>query len=50
MTGFSRYQRDAFFYYDVKNVDDLFTNRNLWALSTIRQAINKMKTWRSEML
>ncbi len=43
MTALSRYQRDALFYYGVKNVDDLFTRRNLWALSAIRQAINKIE-------
>ena len=36
MTGFSRYQRDALFYYGVKEVADLFTKRNLWALAAIR--------------
>ena len=43
MTALSRYQRDALYYYGVKNVDDLFTKRNLWAISTIRDAINKVK-------
>ena len=43
MTGLSRYQRDALYYYGVKNVDDLFTKRNLWALSSIRNAINQEK-------
>jgi len=42
MTGLSRYQRDALFYFGVKNVDDLFTKRNLWALSAIRDAITKI--------
>ena len=32
MTKLSRYQRDALYYYGVKNVDDMFTKRNLWAL------------------
>ena len=41
MTALSRYQRDALYYYGVHNVDDLFTKRNLWALSSIRDAINK---------
>jgi DNA modification methylase len=41
MTGLSRYKRDALFYYGVTNVDDMFTKRNLWALSTIRKAINQ---------
>jgi SAM-dependent methyltransferase len=39
MTGFNRYQRDALFYYDVKEVADLFTRRNLWALGAYRRAI-----------
>ena len=43
MTKLSRYQRDALFYYGVKNVDDLFTRRNLWALSSIRDAISKIE-------
>jgi hypothetical protein len=36
MTSFSRYQRDALYYYGVKQVSDLFTKRNLWALAAIR--------------
>jgi DNA modification methylase len=36
MSGFSRYQRDALFYYGVKEVADLFTKRNRWALAAIR--------------
>src|SRR5579883_991591 len=43
MTRMSRYQRDALHYYGVKNVDDLFTKRNLWALAAIRQAIGKIE-------
>lgn len=39
MRGFNRYQRDALFYYGVKEVADLFTKRNLWALSAFRHAI-----------
>jgi DNA modification methylase len=39
MTGFSRYQRDALRLYGIKEVADLFTKRNLWALSAIRKAI-----------
>lgn len=35
MTSFSRYKRDALYYYGVKEVSDLFTKRNLWALSAI---------------
>jgi DNA modification methylase len=42
MTRLSRYQRDALFYYGIKNVDDLFTKRNLWALSAIRNAIQEL--------
>lgn len=41
MTGFSRYQRDALYYYGVKEVADLFTKRNLCALATI---LNGIKT------
>ena len=33
MTGFSRYQRDALFYYGVREVADLFTKRNRWAIA-----------------
>ncbi len=39
MQGFSRYQRDALYYYGVKEVADLFTKRNLWALAAIRSKI-----------
>jgi len=39
MTWMSRYQRDALYYYGVRNVDDLYTKRNLWALAAIRHAI-----------
>jgi len=42
MTKFSRYQRDALFYYDVKEVADLFTKRNLWAIAAIREAISQL--------
>jgi 16S rRNA G966 N2-methylase RsmD len=38
MTGFSRYQRDALYYYGVKEVADLFTKRNLWALAALLEA------------
>lgn len=41
MEAFSRYQRDALYYYNVKEVADLYTKRNLWALAAIRQAINE---------
>jgi DNA modification methylase len=43
MAGLSRYQRDALYYYGVKNVEDLFTKRNLWALAAIRQAISTVE-------
>ena len=36
MTSFSRYQRDALYYYGVKEVADLFTKRNRWALALLR--------------
>ena len=36
MTGFSRYQRDALYYYGVREVADLFTKRNLWALAMLK--------------
>jgi hypothetical protein len=36
MTWMSRYQRDALYYYGVRNVADLFTKRNLWARAAIR--------------
>lgn len=36
MTGFSRYRRDALRLYGVREVADLYTKRNLWALSLIR--------------
>ncbi len=39
MTKFSRYQRDALFYYDVKEVADLFTKRNLWALALLKAGL-----------
>jgi len=42
MTGFSRYQRDALFYYDVREVADLFTKRNLWAIAAISEAIAQL--------
>ncbi len=35
MTGFSRYKRDALRLYNVEEVSDLFTKRNLWAISAI---------------
>jgi DNA modification methylase len=42
MTAFSRYQRDALFYYGVKEVSDLYTKRSLWALAAIRHAIKEI--------
>ena len=42
MTKFSRYQRDALFYYEVREVADLFTKRNLWALAAVVDEINKI--------
>lgn len=42
MKSFSRYQRDALFYYGVEEVADLFTKRNLWAIATLRDAIAKI--------
>lgn len=42
MTSFSRYQRDALFYYDVTEVADLYTKRNLWAMSAIVDAISNL--------
>ncbi|MCI0526656.1 MAG: hypothetical protein L0Y56_04280, partial [Nitrospira sp.] len=40
MTRFSRYQRDALYYYGVKEVANLFTKRNLWALAVIKTHID----------
>jgi DNA modification methylase len=42
MKGFSRYQRDALFYYEVEEVADLYTKRNLWAIAAVRHAISKV--------
>ena len=39
MSGFNRYQRDALWLYGVKEVSDLYTKRNLWALSAYKKAI-----------
>jgi DNA modification methylase/uncharacterized protein YlaI len=39
MTGFSRYKRDALYYYAVQQVSDMFTKRNLVALAALRAAI-----------
>jgi DNA modification methylase len=43
MTGFSRYQRDALYYYGVKEVSDLFTRRNLRAIAAIHSALNQVE-------
>lgn len=43
MTKFSRYQRDALYYYGIKEVSDLFTKRNLWSISIINEKINGLK-------
>jgi hypothetical protein len=42
MTTFDRYQRDALRLYGVKEVADLFTKRSLWALSAVREALEKI--------
>ncbi len=42
MSGFSRYKRDALWLYNVKEVKDLFTKRNLWALSLLKEKITKL--------
>ncbi|MGA9772835.1 MAG: DNA methyltransferase [Blastocatellia bacterium] len=42
MTGFSRYQRDALRLYNIKEVADLFTKRNLWALAVVRNAVRNI--------
>jgi len=39
MSSFSRYQRDALYYYGVREISDLFTHRNLHALATLKDAI-----------
>jgi 16S rRNA G966 N2-methylase RsmD len=50
MSGFSRYQRDALFYYDVREVADLFTKRNLWAIALLKDAIKRLGGDQSETL
>ncbi len=42
MKGFSRYQRDALYYYGVQEVADLFTKRNLWAIAAVLHAISQI--------
>ena len=44
MTGFSRYQRDALYYYDVREVADLFTKRNLWGLAIVKSKIDIVRS------
>ena len=44
MTGFSRYQRDALYYYNISEVSDLFTKRNLRALAAYYDAANKFSS------
>jgi len=39
MEKLSRYERDALRLYDIKEVADLFTKRNLWALATLADKI-----------
>ncbi|MGV8120128.1 MAG: DNA methyltransferase [Candidatus Xenobiia bacterium LiM19] len=50
LTGFNRYQRDALFYYGVKEVADLFTKRNLWALAMLKHYINILSNKSKEVL
>jgi DNA modification methylase len=42
MTDFSRYKRDALWLYNVNEVSDLFTKRNLWALSLLKERITDL--------
>jgi len=42
MRGFSRYQRDALYYYGVQEVADLFTKRNLWAIALLKDAVKRL--------
>jgi DNA modification methylase len=50
MSGFSRYQRDALFYYGVKEVADLFTKPNLWALAAIEDVGSRFDRRISEVI
>jgi len=43
MRGFNRYKRDALWYYGVEEVADLFTKRNLWALSLLISNIKNIQ-------
>ncbi|MDT4896822.1 MAG: hypothetical protein QOH25_1899 [Acidobacteriota bacterium] len=44
MTGFSRYQRDALYYYNISEVAHLFTKRNLRALAAYYDAADKFSS------
>jgi DNA modification methylase len=50
MTKFDRYQRDALFYYEIKEVSDLFTKRNLWSLALIFKQIQESLKFKDELL
>lgn len=50
MSGFSRYKRDALYYYGVKEVADLFSRRSLWALAAIRDAISVLDDYAKAMM
>ena len=50
MTGFSRYQRDALRLYGVREVSDLFTKRNLCALSAILHGIKNVTRLQDALL
>jgi DNA modification methylase len=50
MKGFSRYQRDALFYYGVEEASDLFSRRSLWALGAILAAIRKLPVHAQDMM
>ena len=50
MRGFSRYQRDALFYYAVEEVADLFTKRNLWAIALLQDTIKRLGGDQSDTL
>ena len=49
MKGFSRYQRDALFYYfQIAEVADFYTKHNLWAIAAVRDAILKRSPRRGD--
>ena len=50
MRGFSRYQRDALRLYGVNEVADLFTKRNLWAISVLRHHMQKLGVHRDPLM